>query len=168
MLAERMWLVTQRLVCVRLPEKALSNVWWPVSFEGSEDAEKALALWMNSTLGILTLLAHRTPTRGPWVQFKKPALGGLPVLSVNALTPRQLTQLGGAYDTLVRDELGSLRDLAEDPVRASIDEALSRVLGITGVASLRELLGREPIITGDTSGTQMTPVDEEQMVFELL
>jgi hypothetical protein len=62
MIAERMWLITQRLTCARLSEFGLSNVWWPFRLhaqtdtdeernsnsETDVDAEKALVAWLNS------------------------------------------------------------------------------------------------------------------------
>jgi hypothetical protein len=79
-LAERLRLNTQRLVCSRLDSNVLSNVWWPLAFR-KEDvaAEKALVLWLTSTLGLLIQLAHREETEGAWVDFKKPVLTGMPV-----------------------------------------------------------------------------------------
>ena len=79
MLSERMRLNTQRVFAIRLPDRALSNVSWPFWMnEANEKAEKALVLWINSTLGILLAVGHRVPTQGPWVQFKKPVLAALP------------------------------------------------------------------------------------------
>jgi hypothetical protein len=99
MIAERLWLITQRLVAVQLPESALSNVWWPYRLrKPNEVAEKALVLCLNSTLGIMTFFGHRAPTRGPWVDFKKPLLAALPVLDVLALGKQQLTRLASLYD----------------------------------------------------------------------
>ena len=67
----------------------LSNVWWPVRIE-SREWEKAIALWMNSSLGILTLLTNRTSTEGSWVALRKGDLENLPVLDVQALTGDQI------------------------------------------------------------------------------
>ncbi len=91
MLAERMWLNTQRLFAVRLTQRALSNVWWPFSYHiDNETIEKAMAIWFNSTLGILAALTSRVPTRGPWVQFKKPVLREVPVLNPDSVSQRGL------------------------------------------------------------------------------
>jgi hypothetical protein len=106
MIAERSRLNTQRALAVRLPERGLSNVWWPVSLHKKDErAEKVLALWLNSTLGILTLVAHRVPTEGAWVQFKKPTIENLPILDVLSLSESQLTSLAGAYEKLASEEL---------------------------------------------------------------
>jgi hypothetical protein len=114
MIAERMRLNTQRLFAVRLPDAALSNVWWPIALKApNEQAEKALALWLNSTLGILSAIGHRVPTEGSWVQFKKPVLRALPVLDVRALNSQQLTHLAGLYDQGGKSGDGSAAEYGE-------------------------------------------------------
>ena len=62
LIAERLWLETNRIVAMRVDTRVLSNVWWPVKVE-DESVEKVLALWLNSSLGLLTVLANRTSTR---------------------------------------------------------------------------------------------------------
>ena len=48
-------------------------MWWPLRLRGgNDDAEKAMIVWLNSTLGIISLLSYRVPTEGSWVKFKKP------------------------------------------------------------------------------------------------
>jgi hypothetical protein len=147
-MAERMWLVTQRLVAVRLPEPALSNVWWPVRLRGGNNAtaEKALMIWLNSTLGLISLFSSRVPTRGPWMQFKKPNLRNLPVLDVGSLVPYQITQLSQIYDELDDATLLPFPQMATDPVREQINRALSNCLGLPPLDRLRFLLAKEPVV----------------------
>lgn len=64
-LGERVWLNTTHQLAVRLDEKVLANVWWPLALNGDEAQEKALMLWINSTLGLLLALAEQQETRGP-------------------------------------------------------------------------------------------------------
>ena len=94
MIAERARLSTQHTLAVRMPERCLSNVWWPIYLkQDNELAEKVLALWLNSSLGLISLIAHRIPTEGPWVQFKKPTIELLPILDPRALTDNQKSML---------------------------------------------------------------------------
>jgi hypothetical protein len=149
MLAERMWLVTQRLIAVRMPAPALSNVWWPLRLkDGNEDAEKALVLWLNSTLGLVTLLSYRVPTRGPWVQFKKPLLQQVRVLDTRQLSPQQLQRLVDTYDQLANTNLLPLSEMGEDKTRALIDAAIAGALGLPPLDELRKSLGRESVVCG--------------------
>ena len=146
-IAERLRLNTQRLAAMRLAEKALSNVWWPFAcHEDSEELEKALVLWLNSTLGLLVLLAHREETEGAWVDFKKPVLKDLPVLDVRALGDKQREALAQAYDGLSGKALLPFPQMHSDPVRREIDEVIRKTLRLPDFGVLRQLLAREPVV----------------------
>lgn len=147
LIGERLWLKTQRLVALRLQERVLSNVWWPFAFEDAEPrAEKAVTLWLNSTLGLLVMLASREETRGAWVGFKKPVLREMPVLDVRTLSDAQLTALGDAYNQLCGETMLPFPEMAQDRVRAEIDAEIAEALGIPRFDALRELLAREPVV----------------------
>jgi hypothetical protein len=154
LLAERLRFNSQRLSAVRTDSKVLSNVWWPLSFNKENDAvEKALILWLNSTLGLTILLAHRIETEGAWMKFRKPVLEGMPVLSVGGLKAKQLTSLSKTYDNLCNKEILPFPHMAHDPVRKAIDEAISNTLGLPDIAVLREMLAREPVVCLKNIGT---------------
>jgi hypothetical protein len=137
---------------------------------GGETEEKALALWMNSTLGILTLAAHRAPTEGSWVKFKKPALAAMPVLDVSQLSGHQLRDLSGAYDQLASRKLGLLHQMAVEETRAAVDAAIIRAIDIPNVSPIREALAREPIILniGLTQTIRTREEVDTQLEFELV
>ncbi|MGH9786580.1 MAG: hypothetical protein ACRD88_20615, partial [Terriglobia bacterium] len=143
----RTWLITKRLVAVRLPKEVLSDVWWPFTMkEKTEEAEKALVLWLNSSIGLLVLLAHREETRGAWIQFKKPTLQKMPVLDVWKIGAKRRQKLAAAFDKLATKTLLPFPEMADDPVRAEIDEAVAYALGLPDFGILRQLLAREPIL----------------------
>ena len=157
MIAERLRLNTTRLVSVRLRRAALSNTWWPcriTNLEGGmseENAEKIIALWLNSTLGVISLIGARVDTEGAWVDLKKPILQNLmvPNPAHSMFRGRRLTKLVSAYDKLANQELRPLPQIADDPVRARIDTAIARALEFTDdIEITREMLAREPILTG--------------------
>jgi hypothetical protein len=112
----------------------------------SENHEKTLTLWLNSTLGLLVMLVHREDTEGAWVQFKKPVLSGMPVLDVRALAPAQLQELVNAYDRVSQQTLLPFPQMAQDPTRRAIDEAIAHALGLPDFSILRELLAQEPVV----------------------
>jgi len=149
LIAERMWLNTQRLTSLLLTQPVLSNVWWPLKLHCklSGDAEKILVLWLNSTIGIFLLVANRVETRGAWVSFKQQRLYAMPVLDVRKLTKRQRQKLAQAFDQLSDKPLKPLSQLADDPVRKAIDDAISSALGLPDLTSLRNALSREPVLT---------------------
>jgi len=147
LIAERLRLNTQRLVAARTETPVLSNVWWPLRLlEQNDDYEKALVMWLNSTLGLLILFSHREETQGAWIDFKKPVLSEMPVLDVRRLTPQQIRQLVNAYNALGNQALLPFPQMASDPVRQAIDAAISKVLGLPDLSILRKLLAQEPIV----------------------
>ena len=147
LLAERLRLNTAKLTAVRVLRPVLSNTWWTFAFKApDEQREKALVVWLNSTLGFLTLLVNRVETEGAWVDFKKPTLKALPVLNVEKLEASQLAILVAAYDANVADDLQALPHMESDAVRAALDTALSTALGWPDLSPLREMLAREPVV----------------------
>jgi hypothetical protein len=149
LVAERLWLNTQRLAATRLTERCLANVWWPLQVKrGPRMAagEKALALWFNSTLGLISLLCHRLETRGAWVCFKKPVLRSVPVIDLEDLSDAGLRGLGDAYDRLADKALAPFPQMHQDPVRAAIDGAVCKALRLPDLSILRTLLAQEPVV----------------------
>jgi len=147
-IVERMWLNTQRLVAAWLPEAVLAASWWPVRLKAGLDdtAGKVLVLWLNSTLGVLLLIANRVETRGAWTKFKKPTLSAMPVLDVRRLRKGALRRLAQTFDALAEQPLLSLPQMPQDDTRCAIDEALRAVLGLPDLTPLREALAREPVV----------------------
>jgi len=150
LLAERLRLNTQRVVAVRLDRPVLSNVWWPVTLrKHSPPVEKALTLWLNSTLGLLVLLSHREETEGSWVDFKKPVLSAMPVLDCSKLSPERLSKLATAFDEIADSALLPLPRMGSDPIHEKIDKAISEALGLPDLNPLQRLLAQEPIVSSN-------------------
>ncbi len=145
LICERIWLETVRVVTMRSSENVLSNVWWPLRLN-DPDHEKAVAVWMNSSLGILALLGIRTTTRGPWVKFKKSELRILPVLDPSQITTSQLSGLSDLFDELADAEFERLPGMADCAARSALDEGVSEILGLPDLRGLRVLLASEPVV----------------------
>ena len=145
LVSERLWLETTRVIAMRTDTRVLSNVWWPVKID-EVSHEKALAVWFNSSLGLLTLLAQRTSTRGSWVGMKKADLEQLPVLDVRAITPHQLQALSHLFDHIAEDEFQRLPAMADCPTRRRLDDGLSEILHLPNLDGLRRLLSSEPVV----------------------
>ena len=146
LVAERLRLDTARVVAMRSGVNVLSNVWWPVRV-GNEDMEKALAAWLNSSLGLLTVLAQRTSTEGGWVAMKKADLEELPVLDVRRLPAQQLQGVAGLFDQLGGAEFERLPAMATCEARRALDDGISQILGLPDLATLRSLLSSEPVVS---------------------
>jgi len=144
-----MRLNTMRLTAAWTDAPVLANVWWTLRPKADPEAEergKAIVMWMNSTLGILLLLGHRSETEGAFVDFKKPVLEGLPVLDTDALSKAQLGRISKRFDELQGKALLPLSAIGSDDTRRKIDESLQEVLRLPDVSVLREGLAAEPLL----------------------
>ncbi|MCY4437493.1 MAG: hypothetical protein OXE05_09210 [Chloroflexi bacterium] len=144
--AERLRLDTARVVAMRSESKVLSNVWWEVQVEDAT-TEKALAVWLNSSLGLLTIAAQRTSTEGGWVAMKKADLKELPVLDPRCLSASQLHALSRLFDSLATAEFERLPNMAHCPARQALDDGISQILDLPDLSTLRHLLASEPVIS---------------------
>lgn len=103
LLAYRAWLPTNRTLSIVISEPVVSSMWWSIITKNEEDT-KILALWLNSTLGLLLLLSVSEVTRGPWIEFKKgdkeekSGLWGLPVINLQKLSRKQRQRLIDLYN----------------------------------------------------------------------
>ena len=70
----------------------------------------------------------------------------MPVLDPQALSQEARKSIVSAWGTLKDQELAAVSELAQDLIRAQIDEALCAALGLDSdpVDNLRNLLGAEP------------------------
>ena len=146
LLGARFWLNTVRVVAMRSDRNVLASMWWPIRVD-DEASEKALALWLNSSVGLLALLATRNTTRGAWVQMKKADLVGMPVPNLRALTPQQLQALSQLFDDVAEEEFERLPAMADCAARRRLDDGLAEILGLPDLDGLRRLLASEPVVT---------------------
>lgn len=124
----------------------LSNVWWPVQVRDAQ-VEKALVLWLNSSVGLLGVLATRTSTEGPWSAIKKADLEELPVLDPRSLSDEQLSGLADLFDELAEAEFAPLPDMEDCYARGRLDEGLSHLLRLPDLTPLRRMLASEPVVS---------------------
>ena len=146
LISERLWLNTTRVVAMSTDKPVLSNVWWPVK-TGNHSWDKALSVYLNSSVGILTLLATRNTTRGGWVKLKKVDLSATSVLDPRRLSSSQLQGLSDLFDALSEEEFERLPGMAHCPTRRRLDDGISEILGLPDLATLRDLLASEPVVS---------------------
>jgi hypothetical protein len=149
---------------VQLPAEALANVWWPVRLKAIETSdgneltarhhEAIQVLWLNTTLGLLSWLALRQDTEGPWVAMKSETLRLLPLLDVSKLTGEQVQALLNLFKQFAQQELPSFPEQYAqasrgEGVKYEMDRAvLKAILGQeVDLKPLYQLLAREPILT---------------------
>ena len=149
LLVSRLWPITQKVLATAFNKKVLGNTWWAFNDGNlSPEERRALLLWMNSTLGLLFYYGRRAITRSAWMQMKKPAWQAMPVLDVRNLNQEQTASLSATYDLVSKETLLPLAQLDSDPTRMQIDEALCEALSLPSLSPIRELLVREPGLTG--------------------
>lgn len=101
MIAEGVRLNTTPLVSLLCKERILSNVWWSVKAQDSED-ESLFSLWLNSTPGLLLFIGELEVTEGAKTAMKKRSLEHLRIFQTSKLTAPQkerLLQLLKGLDT---------------------------------------------------------------------
>jgi hypothetical protein len=124
LLPESIFLKTTRVFGCYSRQPALSNVSWSCKARGT-DVEKLVALWSNTTLGILLLLAVRNEARGPWIHWKKVPLQEYRVPNPASLSTAQRAALVGLFDQFSGRSFATIFD--EDESRDDLD---ARIVGI--------------------------------------
>ena len=135
-----------RVIAVRLNEPSLGSYWVTVHFrEEKEITEKAVCLWLNSTLGIISMLGIRTPKKPCYPDF---SIQGQNQILVPNMSKKQLESMAEAYDLNADVILGKWAD-ADDPVRVRLDDAVADIIGVDSeiIATARRELAREPMCT---------------------
>ena len=148
LLTHRLRLNVAQVAAVMLPEPAVGSSWTPCRPHDPHTA-KALCLYLNSTLGLLSLLGTRDNRLPSYSYLSLDTLRSLPVPNLAALSAAERGLLDGWFDWLAGDTLLPLPRMNEDPVRRQIDEAVTQALGLDPewVAAIRRDLAREPSVT---------------------
>ena len=145
---------TIRAVAVRLESPVVSSLWVSCNLNVPEDAlqtwEKALCVFLNSSVGVLTLLGDRTnkiPTRP---NLSLDDLRNLFVPDFAAIGEDVVQRLETVYDTLSEETLLPLPHMDSDPVRRDLDESVCAALGLNRelLFTVRSQLATEPSVTG--------------------
>ena len=152
LVAESVRSATQ-IAAVTLPVAGIGRPWMAVNYRRTApraDApslvawEKAMAVWFNSTLGILSLLSSGSDPADP--HLKDDDIRWMPVPMFS--TP-QAESLAQVHDAHCATPLLGIAEADQDPVRLALDEAVCRVLGgdIAEVSAARRLLAVEPSLS---------------------
>ncbi len=123
----------------------------------TEEQEKALAAWANTTFGLLLHWYHANKQQSGRGNIGRTALADLPVLDVTALAPKQLKAAAEIFDDLKEESLLPFNELDKDPVRQNLDARFAvEVVGLSAAAVqaggslelVRMKLAQEPSIRG--------------------
>ena len=121
----------QRLIAAYTDVPVLGGRSWPNANLSDKSREKALALWCNSTFGLLLYwVVAGSQHRGRGMMGVKAFSESFPVLDVGSLDAAQIDYLSYVFDIIRNERLEPLNAARRDPVRKGIDEVLLGVLGI--------------------------------------
>ena len=113
--------------------------------------EKALAVWGNSSLGVLCFWAHSGKQQFGRGISSQTAMAHMPVLDFGRLGAAKIKKLDKIFDKYAAKKLRPLKYLYDDPVRIAMDGEVCGLLGIKGsLDDMRRRLCREPSVSGGT------------------
>ncbi len=151
---------SQRLVATRTSMLALGVRAWHTLIVRDKDSlvrsrrEVALAVWCNSSLGLLLHADHANRAQVGRGTGSKGMLETLMTLDVRELDVWQLEEAQAIWREFRHQELQSFHQCAVDPVRIELDERVVRdMLGlnedsVVAIARIRALLAGDPSIHG--------------------
>ncbi len=151
---------SQRVMATQTIVRTLGMSTWH-TLRGREDApgarsqqEAALALWLNSTLGLLQHADHANQTQFGRGRGNKGMLETLPTLDVRELQPWQLDEAQAIWRGFQDRTFESFHRCAVDPARIDLDQRIiTDLLGLDDealatITRLRTLLASDPSIHG--------------------
>ena len=151
---------SQRVMAVRTMIRTLgASQWFSLTLEGDDSLvksrqETALAIWCNSTFGMLMHANHASRSQYGRGRGNKGMLETLPTLDVRQLQPWQLDEAQAIYRDFQDRTFESFHRCAVDPARIELDQrVVSGLLALSdealdGVARLRRLLSTDPSVHG--------------------
>ena len=153
LLPNHLRLNTVRLNCIRLDLRVLGSAWSPCHVEvqghNKDMLEKSICVYLNSTIGILSVLGNRTIREISYPRFSLDDLRNLIVPNFAATEPNVVEKLAAAFDVLSEQTLLTLPHMDTDSVRHALDEAVCQALNLDPerVETIRRNLAAEPSVT---------------------
>ena len=154
-------LPTIRVTAVRLEEPAVGSLWVPCRINVEEasitEFEKALCVYLNSGIGILSILGDRTNKKPTYPNLSLDDLRKLVVPDFGAAGPASVEILVRTYDALYERTLLPLPQMDACPARKEIDDAVGTALNIDAerISTVRRHLAAEPSVTGERYGAHL-------------
>ena len=151
---------SQRIMTTRTDVRALGvRAWFTLHVQEADPMvrsrrEVALALWCNSTLGMLLHANHSNRAQEGRGTGSKAMLGSLTTLDVRKLEAWQLDEAQAIWRDFRDRNFQPFHHCAVDPARIELDERIVRDLlgfgedAVAAVARLRTLLASDPSIHG--------------------
>ena len=151
LLPTRVRLNTVRVLSAKLPSPAVGSGWTPCRIKAGnvEDMEKALSVYLNSSLGVLVMAGYRTSKDISYPRFSMADLRGLTVPDFRGLASENIDIMKGIYDSMASKVLKPVAQMDNCQVREALDTAVSRALGVNQerIERIRVSLTSEPAIS---------------------
>lgn len=141
---DRIRVTTAHVVSMMSDKPTLSNIFYALRLkDGDENKLKALCVWLNTSWGILAILASREETEGGWISLKMAQWRLLPVLNLDQLPEQKLRSLAQVFDQFKDVDLGRIPEQygvkgKVSKHRLALDLAFLEAMGIS--ASENDLL----------------------------
>jgi hypothetical protein len=127
---------TTHVISMLCDEKVISNMFYVLRLKDeTEDRLKAICLWLNTTWGILTVLASREETHGAFISLNMSHWRLLPVLNVDALDQKNIEELAllfykfkNVQMSRIPEQYGSMGRI--DKSRVELDRSFLNIMGI--------------------------------------
>ena len=151
-------MTSQALAAARTSERMMGGRAWTVLMSDDDGMKAALAIWLNSTLGLMLRTCYAQNTQAGRAVMQIRALAGFPVPDFGAATPAGEHARAVALDRIDDLAMLSLRPISyahADDNRKRIDEAALEMVGLGDVPEaaraldfLRDIWCREPQVHG--------------------
>ena len=135
-------------------ERSAGGRAWPNFQMETPEMEKAVCVWLNGTLGLITYWINSNRSQSGRGGTTVTAIPNIPVLDVTRLNTYELQDAVQIYGDLCQEPMLPANEAWRDPVRQKLDRRLlTEVLGLDGeaieqLAILRNQWCREPTVTG--------------------
>ena len=163
LLPHRMRLNTVRSFAVRLDIPALGSSWTPCNLTEAgpdrENLEKSIAVYLNSSVGILAMLGSRSNRVPSYPRYSLDDLRSISIPDFQVYGPAIVKNLAEIYDKLSKAELKPLPQIETCETRQNLDATVAHELGLDGetVATIRLQLASEPSVRGERYAHTGTP-----------
>lgn len=134
---DRIRIDTAHVTAMLSAEPVLSNIFYSIRLKDeSLGRMKAICLWLNTTWGILTMLASREETHGGFIRLKMSQWRLLPVLNIDSLSQKKMKALASVFDEFQDKDLGRIPEQYSKQgrrLRTHLDLAFLKVMGIEAI-----------------------------------
>lgn len=136
LIPDRIRINTTHVIAMLSDEKVISNVFYALRLK-DENIErlKTLCLWLNTTWGIMSILASREETHGGFIRLKMSQWRLLPILNIDALDQKIIEELARLFDKFknvqmsrIPEQYGSRGRI--DKSRVELDRSFLNIMGI--------------------------------------